>query len=188
MSNYFSHFPKVSYDISNNGDSLNVVNIMKRFVVDAILNRRLSVFYDYDIRDGDRPDTIAHKYYGDSKYDWVILLVNDIIDPMYDWPLEQNNFNNFIINKYGSIADAQSQVHHYEKIIRATSTNTFGTHLSEIVVEVDAETYNATPVSERRSVSSYDFEEKLNESKRTIKILDKAHLSKVISEADGIFE
>jgi len=87
-----------SVDINNDGVSQSVVDILRRFVIHVKIREKSAIFYNYDIQDGDRPDVIAHKYYGDSKYDWVVLLTNKMLDPNYDWPLGYENFRKFIID------------------------------------------------------------------------------------------
>ena len=187
MSNYFSHFPSVSYDISKTGDFHSVVDILRRFTITSTLSKRASIYYDYTIRDGDRPDTIAHKYYGDSKYDWVVLVTNTIVDPNYDWPLTHANFKSFINDKYGSMSAAQQTTHHYEQIIRQESTSAFGVHLPEITISVDVTTYNTLSTADRKLVDVYTYEQELNETKRTIRILDKKHLGTLLTQAERIF-
>ena len=189
MSNYFSHFPKVDYDIDTNrlGETHNVVDILRRFIVHPRLVLKTAVYYEYNIQDGERPDTIAAKYYGDSKYDWVVLVVNTIIDPNYNWPLSYENFGQFIVKKYGSIAAAQQETHHYEQIIRAATINALGGVVPETVVKVDLTVYNTLAATDRKLVTSYDYEKDLNESRRQIRIMDKKYLTTVLAQAESMF-
>jgi hypothetical protein len=187
MSNYFSYFPKVDYDIDKSGTTHNVVNILRRFVVHAKVKDRTAVYYDYLIQEGDRPDTIAGKYYDDPKLDWVVLMVNEIFDPNFDWPLHYTGFKNFIIDKYTTVALAHSTTHELRRITRAESTNSLGDFLPEISVVVDQETFDALTSAEQKTVTKYDYEFDLNESKRSIRVLDKNHLTKILDEASKIF-
>jgi len=186
MSNYFSYFPSVDYDIAKDGKTENVVDILRRFIIKSSLDERTTIFYDYDMKDGDRPDTIAHKYYGDSKYDWIVLMFNNIIDPFYDFALSQLNFEKFITSKYGSIAEALSETHHFEQIIRQEQRTASGIFLKEIVIEVDLETFTGLPLSERREVDNFTFEERANDAKRTISIIDKKYLQTIIADAESV--
>jgi len=63
MSNYFSYFPKTPHDLTNNGQTVQLTNLLRRFKVQSSVANRADVYYEYDIQDGDRPDTIAEKYY-----------------------------------------------------------------------------------------------------------------------------
>lgn len=73
-----------------------------------------SVFYPYQVREGERTDTLAFMYYKDSGMDWLVYYANDTIDPYYGWHLTNEQFNAYIADKYGSLAYAQLKVHHYQ--------------------------------------------------------------------------
>ena len=113
MSNYFSYFPVTDHDLTNIGQKVKLTNILRRFKIPSSLSERTDVYYEYDIQDGDRPDTIAEKYYGDAKYAWLVLHFNDIEDVIFDFPLSTYDFEEYIKGKYGSLASAQSEVHEY---------------------------------------------------------------------------
>ena len=140
---------------------------------------------EYIIQDGDTPEILAYKLYGSSERHWIILLYNDIIDPLFDWPLQQSVLNNFIENKYGSISWAQSNVKNYQKI--TTRTDNYSGTVQTDIVNVDANTYANVIIStnsytlgdgnsitvdiSKQTQSYYDYEVDLNDSKKTIKIL-----------------
>ncbi len=187
MSNYFNIFPKIDYDISKSGITKNVVDLTVRYAIKTKIKNRSATYYNYIIKDGERPDTLANRFYDDSKLDWVVLMVNDIVDPLYDWPLNYQNFRNYLTKKYGSISEAQQGVHHYEQIVRAAGYDAVGDPLSEIIVEVDLETYTSLVATDRKVVTNYNYEHKLNEDKREILVLDKYFLNKVISEVEDVF-
>lgn len=197
MSNYFSYFPTTDHDLTNSGNKVKLTNIMRRFKVQSELSDLASVYYEYDIQDGDRPDTVAEKYYGDSNYAWLVLHFTEMKDVHFDWPLGTHDFEEYIKGKYGSLASAQAQNHEYRiylsKIkngvkVPATSEVLYdGTVLLERVVVVDEATYNATASNYRKAaVSKYDYEVELNDAKRSIKILDKRYLSQVRDEVEDI--
>lgn len=186
MSFFFTYFPTVDYDFSKRGKFTTVTDITKRFKLKTLIEERGVVFYDYIVKDSDRPDIIAEKLYGDSKLDWIIFLANDIIDPYYDWPLNQTNLDNFIASKYGSISAAQAGVHHYEWILKATTQHTDGTIIPEKTVEVTLTKYNTLTPANRRVVTNYDYEFNQNEKKRQIKLLDEAYVDLVLNEYKSV--
>ena len=106
----FSAFPLVEYK-----DKLGV-NITLRTRLKQYVSGDSFAFYPYTIEDGERPDTIAYDYYGDSNLSWLVLLANDIIDPYHEWPLGYNDFQSFIVSKYGSLTVAQGTILRYKKI------------------------------------------------------------------------
>lgn len=105
--NYFSKIGTTPYNDST------VNNILTSIRFKEAVSKQSVIYYPYTIAEGERPDTIAYNYYGDERYAWLVLIVNDIIDPYYQWPLNTKEFSDFIVNKYGSIASAQEQVAFY---------------------------------------------------------------------------
>lgn len=188
MAFYFEYFPTVQYDIKKNGNFNLLTNIMLRFKIQNKLKEKRAVFYDFQIRDGQRADEIAFKYYDDERLDWIIYITNNIVDPQFDWPLDYRTFTNFIKEKYTSIESAKSTIHHYEKILNTQSILADGTIIPERYVEVDETTYNLTSTSSRRVIYNYDYEDRINEKKRNIKILQAQYVDSVIQEVEDIFK
>lgn len=182
MPHFFKHFPTVQYDVKKNNKPIELTNLTVRFKLQEVIQNRASIFYDYSIKESDRPDTIAHRYYNDDTLGWIILLTNQIIDPFYDWPLNSGDFDNYIIGKYGSVNSALNTTHHYEKIIRSGSIHTDGSIIKEFAVEVDETTYNTLNENQRRTRSNYEYEEELNEARREIKILDKSFVPSLLGQ------
>lgn len=120
MSKYFQLFPKIPYDIQGRRyKNLQLAtNIFFRIRVIREVLGNITSYYDYIIPDGDTPEILADKIYGDAEAHWIILLANDIIDPQFDWPLNTRDFTKHIIDKYGSVETAKTTYHHYEKVIR----------------------------------------------------------------------
>jgi hypothetical protein len=130
VSPYFDRFPKIDYVIG--GDKLvteSVTNIFKRFGILRAVLSNASSYSLYEVEDSDTPEILAEKVYGDAGAGWIILYANQIIDPQFDWPLSDENFRKYIISRFDSIANAQSTIHHYEKIVETT---------------IDGETYTRT--------------------------------------------
>jgi len=72
-----------------------------------------TLMHPYVVKEGDRPDLIASSYYGSPEYAWLIYLANNITDPYYQWPVSQEDFNDFLKLKYGSTAAAQEKILYY---------------------------------------------------------------------------
>jgi len=182
MANYFRNLPRVGYDINGTGKEsfLSVTNIMKRVKFKPSVLDDISNYYPYFVKEGERPDIIAHAQYGNIGYAYLILLVNDIYDPNFDWPLSSQIFEKFIINKYGSVTIAISGVKNYFQIIRAEVART-GTseRVPEVKFAVDETTFNALGTGDRSTLSNYDHEVELNEVKREIRLINPAFVQDI---------
>ena len=115
---YFNELPNLEVvsrflRTKTNQDYIKIKNIWKRPKLREDVANAVTAFEYYQIKDGERPDQIAQKYYGDPELDWVILLTNNIINLNNDWPLDNNSFYNYLIDKYGSDEEIQ-KTHHIE--------------------------------------------------------------------------
>lgn len=190
---YFNSLPKIRYVDQNNVTTV-YTNLMARAsVIPSILNNTL-VYYSYDVQDGDTPEIIAYKYYGDINRFWIVLYCNQLNDPQWDWPLSSNKFQKYILNKYNT--GNLNSTHHYERITTKTNINTNTTTVD--TETISQEVYNSlqsnttttyTLGSEtitvnvvKSVVTNYEYENSLNESKRNIKILNKAYADKLESQ------
>ena len=172
MAFFFKNNPQVSYDVQKNGIPRTVQNPLVRFKLQEILKNRTAIYYTHDIAEGQS----------------VEFITNDIIDPQYDLPLDYQEFVAFVRSKYGSTESALNTVHHYEHIIQTQSVLFDGTIVPEKTITVDLTTYNSLVATDRREVSNFTYEEKLNDSKRTIKVLHADYVVDLINEAESIFE
>lgn len=176
--NYFSFFPSISYTCSCGQEKV-VVDIFKRAKIsDMSTTIKTSVFYKYVIRDGEKPEHIAERYYGDTQYYWIILYANSIINIYAQWPKSTVEFEKYIISKYGSIEDASNRttedaIHHYEDIEGNW---------------IDRDTWLSTVPEQQYRISKYDYEYKLNEDKREINIIRVEYLRQIVGEMNTIFK
>lgn len=187
MAYYFKEFPKIRYSLKKNKNFELLTNVTLRYKLRDSIKNRTAVYYDYVVKDSDRPDIIAEKYYEDSRLDWVLFLVNDIVDPYYDWPLNHESFQEYMKTIYGSLSAAHSTVYEYRKILNQQSVLSSGVVIPKRTVVVDLNTYNSLVASERESISGYDYYEEKNEEKRKIKILHKNFVPELVREVELIF-
>lgn len=104
MRPYFSNFPAMSYM------GVACLDVTRRVKVLNKVSSDPHSFYPYVIRNEIRADQIADRYYGDVDQTWIVYHSGGMIDPYYDWPLDEKTFQNFIEKKYGSVRDAQQQI------------------------------------------------------------------------------
>ena len=174
---YFSKFPLMTYDIKGNKVRKLLPNILRRIKLRALIKSGGMIFDRYDVKEGEKPEDVAYKWFGDAELHWVILMTNNITDRYYGWPMNSVQFAEFLADKYGDNTDA---VHHYE--IPRDSGRTTGQGPSDYshLVEVNSDTDNATSISNRQ------FEERDQDKKRQIQLLNKTVLSAFITEFDRL--
>ena len=105
MAKYFKTIPNVKYDINGNSPNTfqKATNIMKRPKFNPAVIEEITDYYPYRIKDGYRPDMVSQEVYDTPSFAYLILMFNDIYDPVFDWPLGLVQFDSYIVSKYGSM-------------------------------------------------------------------------------------
>ena len=194
---YFDSFPKIIYT-NDSGIPKIAVNIMARSSMISTLLKSPAIYYQYDLQETDTPEIVADKYYDSCYRYWIILFANQLLDPQWDWPLNSKTFYKFILSKYPNV-ETTSEIHHYEKVITQVDNNTLTETIQ--IIKMDEESYNllvesdklitlpngtARVIVTKRPISIYDYELALNESKRTINILNKKYIDQFESEFQNL--
>ena len=158
---YFNQFPGINYDLKGDGNETVVTDIFRRVKARSKIVNNVSAFDKYDVQEGEKPEDVAYKMYGDSDYFWVITLVNNIVNRYYDWPLDEYVFQQYVKDKY----DNADGIHHYERTQDSGPQTGDGpadySHLLEC---------NSTDAG-AQSVSNIEYERRLQDEKRQIRIL-----------------
>jgi len=162
---YFSMFPNILYDAKGNGQSTVMKDIFRRVKLKS--TERVVGFDYYDVQDGEAPEIIAHKYYGDVGLHWTILVANDIVDYYHQWPMSMQTFEQYVTEKYTNPA----AIHHYE--VTATSGDT------TTVIDVGM---NTTDYGSATAVSNYQYEQKLNDEKAKIRLIQPRFIKDFVKE------
>jgi len=172
---YFETFPKLYYDIAGDGNYKLITDILRRFKVRNRIQEDTVMFDKYEVTDGEKPEDVSMKFYGTPYHHWVILSMNNIKDRFYEWPLSVVDFQTYIAEKYTN----PDGIHHYE-ITQSSgvSSSLDNSHL----IEVNSDTSGASSVSNR------EYEERLQDNKRLIKILRPDYLSEFIEEFKRIIQ
>ncbi len=211
MSKYFSVFPKVLYSFNDYKSGDYITNILHRFKFTEDLKNNTSAYFLHAIRETETPEIIAAKYYDSPYRYWIILLMNDIVDPVYDWPLHTISLHQYIDAKYmeesgsntagSGLYWARSNIHSYYKTETITIPNV-GQDL--YTYKIDANTYSdLVPVydesvslpdgtiitidTEKITKSYFEYEFEKNENKREIKLLRREFVTPLENELRKIF-
>ena len=168
---YFSKFPLMVYDMKGDKNFKLLPDILRRVKLRAGLASSRFVFDKYNVKDNENPEDVAFKYYGDAEYHWVVLMVNNITDRYYQWPMTQPDFEEFLADKYG--AGNEDATHHHE--LAQTSGKTTSSDDSHML-EVNSDTDGATTITNRQ------FEERVQNDIRQIRLLDNKYLDAFVEE------
>jgi len=189
MSNYFSQLPDFEYvsrlPDSRISDYIPVKNLFIRGKLREDIFQDASVFTKYKIKGDDRPDNVAYEVFGDANLDWLVLTCNNIINVYDEWPMTQINFENYLLEKYGTYENINAS-HHFET---TEVKNTAGVVVLPAGLEVDSNysisfyddriegmTTVNSPVIE---VTNYMYEDRLQDDRRNIFLLKPRFLNVV---------
>lgn len=153
----FDDFPTIEYN------GFVIKDISKRVTIPEIIKNNALAFKTYIVRERERIEDVAFKAYGDPNLHWLIMLMNDIVDPFYDWPLGNSELEEYVINKY---TDGLYGAHHYELDGKIVPPSTVG----------------------GTKVTNLEYETKLNEEKRKIKLLRPEHVAIVVDQEQTILK
>ena len=166
---YFNAFPIIPYDSIGDYNFKDVTNLLRRVKLRAKVKANTMLFDTYDVKDGETPEMIADKLYGDPELHWVVLMVNDITDRFHQWPMNWSQFNQYVVDKYDDI----NSIHHHEVAQDSGDTTV------KIWVENDADT---DAYSGATSITNYEYELTEQDRKRQIQLLDPNYLSIFVNE------
>ena len=198
MSEYFSKLPDFEYvsrlPDAKISDYITVKNLFKRVFLREDIYQNLTFFKKYSVVGDDRPDNVAAQVYEDSTLDWLVLLANNIINVQDEWPLPQNDFDRYLLDKYNDDYNKiYNGIHHYETVEVKDSNGVIIVPEGLEVSEDFSTTYYdffisglTTANNITRPVTNYQYEEKLENKKRDIFILKPEYISVVLDDIDDI--
>ena len=168
---YFANFPLIPYDSVGNGNYKLVTNLMKRVALRSKVRTNIMLFDTYEVKEGETPEMLADKLYGDPNLHWIIMYVNGITDRYHQWPLTTPQFLAFVNDKYSN----PDGTHHYE--ITQTSGDT--------TVTIDIGSDN-TSHSDATLITNYEYEEKRQDTLRKIRLLDPIYVDQFVEEFQSL--
>lgn len=160
---YFKKFPIIAYPYRIKGKEvfkpMTDITANVRFRKTVLEN--ISLYDEYDIKEGETPEIIAARIYGNPQYHWIIMIFNERYNYVEDFPKTARSLQQYIAEKY----DNPNSVHHYE---------------NDEGLVVNSTHIGAIPVTNAQ------YEERVNESKRRIKLISPRLLSQILSEYELI--
>jgi len=171
----FSKFPDITYN------NQKIKDLSIALIVRPEIKNNKDLFFWYNLEEWESPESVAFDFYGNSAYNFIILLMNDIVDPFFDWPLSRSELVDFAISKYGlpTITDGKYDSNGYFSV---KFWRKDGIHYPNSPNSgLDG---SAPPMSE--AVSHFQFEEEKNNARRRIKILHPGLLGNLREELDAL--
>ena len=159
---YFRYFNQINYDVRGVKNNVNIdviTNLLQRVRLKLNFVKNQAFFAQHQIVDGETPEFLAYKYYGNTELHWVILYSHQATNPYYDWPLTYFDLKKFVIKKYGEANI--NDTHHYEDADK---------------YEVDSTASGAT------AITNFLHEETLNDAKRNLTLIRPEYVSNVVKE------
>ena len=194
---YFRNIPDFNYvsrlDGQKNISEYSLVkNLFKRAKIRDDIFNDLSYFTKYKVVGDDRPDQVAYELYGDSRYDWVVLLANNTMNVASEWPKDQISFYNYMIRKYGDESKF-NDVHHYETIDVVDSLGRTVIRGGLQVPQDYVISYydsgldsQVTTTDSTVSFTNYEYEISLEDDKRNIFVLKPEFLAVIRNDLEEI--
>tara|TARA_B100001939_G_scaffold303313_1_gene280943 strand:+ start:1964 stop:2632 length:669 start_codon:yes stop_codon:yes gene_type:complete len=197
MSNYFSRIPDFEYvsllPDAKISDYIQVKNLFKKGFIREDIFQDTTFFTKYTINGDDRPDNVAFKVYGDSTFDWIVLQSNNIINIQTEWPLSQNDFDKYALDKYGDYNTLFNGVHHYETLEVKNSNGVVILESGKQVPQDFSITYfdiklkqYITASNATVAVTNYEYENIIQENKRNIFLLKNNYIPVVLNDMENI--
>ena len=192
---YFKYVPNIEYDVKpiqypfSESEFVVAKNFFKRYQINPDIFNYAVYFNKYSIKDDERPETIANDFYEDPFLDWVIILTNNIINPIFDWPMSEYQLQKQLELNYD---DPYGEIAYYETQEYYNSEGTLvlegGLKVDETFYNSPFEYYDAGVVNTTsgsivsQPVTIYEMESAINEEKRQIFILKAEYLQEIIDE------
>ncbi len=170
---YFANFPLIPYDNYGTGDFRLTPNILKRIAVRANIKTTTSLFDTYDVKEGETPEMIADKLYGNPEFHWVVLMMNDVVDRYHQWPMSRRQFLAHLNDKYTNV----DGVHHYE-----ISQSSGDTRIKINIGTSNTDHPTATAITNR------EYEQERQDSLRKIRLLDPDFIDDFVTEFEILLE
>jgi hypothetical protein len=193
---YFRNIPNFEYvdrtkDGQNISDYTEVKNLFKRGKLREDIFQDLTYFTKYKVIGDERPDEVAYKIYGDENLDWIVMLSNNILNFENEWPMAQQSFDKYLLDKYGSysnmyltkqyetneVRDSEDRIIIEKGLIVPSdwSITFYDTGLGQLVTR-----------SSVYPVSNFEYEERIQNDKRNIYLLKDIYVGLVIDDVETV--
>ena len=164
MSNFFKPFRKdLVYPLDKVNRALITDIFARAHPVRNIV--QANILEPYFVQNGETPDEVSYRIYGNVKYYWTILLVNNIVNIYTEWPMSDDVLYDYAVDKYGE--NNLREPHHYID------------HETNLIVDYDEALIASGDIE---PVTNYEYESGLNSEKSQINLLKATALTDFIKD------
>ena len=181
--NFFSEFPRTSYTLDDYQSRQVVVDIFRRVILSKEYFENSLYYEEYEVLHGETPEEVSYRFYGTTDLSWAILMVNNIVDPRFEWPISEESLYKVVEDRYGGAQNVftinravNAKGYQVETFFVLTEDSTHEEPV-RLLFENPGEDNINTPIAYQDSSlisqfeSNFEVESQKNESKRRIKIL-----------------
>ena len=95
---FFKNFPEMQYKLDS-GKIITIKDFFRKSNIQGTAREAVINYTYHELQEGDRPDVLASKLYGNGDLHWIFFMVNDL-NNYYDWWKDQSTFQQYIEKKY----------------------------------------------------------------------------------------
>lgn len=176
---YFEKFGRINYKPDTQYSSQTVVNIFNSVIAQFEPVYNTFLYYYYDVIEGERPEDVAYKAYGDSSLNWIVILLNNVVNPYYDWVLTQQELESMVDDKY----DDPNGIHHFIDLTTDKRSDDY-----QFKINIDYFNTNGVYPANQSPVTNKEYEEELNRDKRSIRLLNKKYVPDFVRQFTRLME
>lgn len=171
---YFKHFDRVNY----NGQE--TVNILNSVIARYKPIKNSSLYYYYSLLDGEQAEDVCYKLYGDTRFWWILLTINNIVDPYHDWLMSARTLESFMESKYGDDLDG---IHHFENLTTGRVSDGYDSATYQALLDDN----QAIPHN-IQAIGNREYEVIDNETKRNIKVISDIYIQDIQDDFEALMD
>lgn len=166
---FFKKFGTIEYKLD--GYSKEAMNIVTAAVLKRLNVDKTFVYQKYVVPAGATPESLADDLYQDPNKYWTILLVNSIVNPFIEWPVNDHVLEELVEKRYGSITRI---LHFIDTTTKFQLDDVDDAAMRELIQSGEAIPFNIHPVT------AIEYETELNRLRAQIVVVSPKHINRFV--------
>lgn len=169
----FKALPNLYYNVQSSPVDvklLSVKNIFRRAEILKEFKTSVTIFDEFIVNNGEKPEVIANRIYQNPFYSWTLFIANDIINYYEQWPRSSRQLAEYVESKY----DNPQATKHYVTTEVKQGNNIIVPAGKVVPQNYSVSYFNGTTTVTANptvSITNYQFEEQLNSKKERIQVI-----------------